>query len=184
MKIMKVCFILRDFQKNAMLKPHNFMTMALLLASFSSLAISNQAGDSKPFSFQGKISMAADCKVSNDGIINIPFGNVSIAKIDSGSFVRPIPYDLNCENLLSGNTVALQFIGTKSSFDSDLLGSDVHELGVRILKDGSPMALDIPFTLSDPSKPPKLEVQLVKDPTADLPESPFSATGTLVAIYY
>ncbi|WP_250211208.1 fimbria/pilus outer membrane usher protein [Morganella morganii] len=84
----------------------------------------------------------------------------------------------------SWGTLRMTFMTSRPvASDSSAIESDVSGLLVRILKDGQPLELNKFFKIDDAAQPPKLEALLVKVPGADLTQSPFRATGTLVAEY-
>jgi type 1 fimbria pilin len=161
-----------------------YIPLLALLLSFATHAVSNQVGATKNFNIHAKIKLAIECKINDEQAINIPFGNVAIAKIDSGKFVQPISYHLNCENSSPANTVILRFTATGANFDPNLVTTTVDGLGVRILKDGTELSLNKPIDIPDPDNPPKLEVLLVRNPAVDLVEAQFSAGGSLIVEYY
>ncbi|EOZ7472401.1 fimbrial protein [Enterobacter hormaechei] len=153
----------------------------VLIISASAAAV--QTGDSVNFNFTGHLVQRSYCTVNNDQVINVPFGNVGVNKVDSGEYIQDIDYQLNCKGLAAGSTVNMMIRATPTSWDSHAAVTDVIGLGVRFLKEGQAIELNKAITV-DPDSSPHLQVQLVKDPQTSLAEQQFTATGTLLASYY
>lgn len=156
------------------------LLLLLTLPSLSVLAV--QVGDKAKIEFSGRMVPTTSCQINGDQLIKVAFGNVAIDKIDSGEFIRPLPYSLeNCGT--EANTVIMMFKATPAGFDATAMSTNITGLGVQILKDGQPLALNQFFKLADPQHPPELKMQLVKAAGAKLQQSPFTAVGTLLAEY-
>ncbi|WP_213133139.1 fimbrial protein [Citrobacter sp. FP75] len=155
----------------------------LIFILIPTISIAAQKGDSVQFSFSGKLLALTPCNISNNQPVDVHFNNVAIIKIDTGQFVLPINYILNCAGANSASTVYMMFKATPSGFDQYAMDTNVTGLAVKILKDGAPMPLNQRIILSNPLAQPKLEAKLIKDPTVTLAEAPFSTSGTLIAEY-
>lgn len=150
----------------------------------ASYAGEGQKGDSVDFTFSGRLQAMTPCSINSDGPVTVAFGNVGITKVDSGRYLQQMNYILDCGTATSSNTVLMSFTTTTPvATDTAAIASDIPGLWVKILKDGIPLELGKEFQVADPQVPPKIEVQLIKDPTMDLIEGAFKATGTLVAEY-
>lgn len=155
-----------------------------LLAVWSVQAGPEQSGDNKTFKFTGTLRALSVCTVNNNQIMTADFKNVGINKLDTKVYSLPLNYTLDCPGINSANTLRMTFMTSRPSVsDPSAIESDVSGLLVRILKDGQPLELNKFFKINDAAQPPKLEALLVKIPGIDLIQSPFRATGTLVAEY-
>lgn len=148
-----------------------------------SQAVSNQTGDSVGFRFTGRLQAATSCIISNDQVIVVDFGNVAVNRVDSGNYMREVSYTLDCGSAGSSNTISMVFKATPVPSDPATFASSAPGLWVKVLKDGQPVELNKAFTVASPQTPPRIDVQLVKDPAQNLIEGTFSATGTLMAEY-
>jgi len=154
--------------------------LALLLAPG---AVAQQVGDKMQVAFKGHLMPAITaCQVNKDQTITAEFNNVGINKVASGQYILPLKYSLEkCDG--AANTIKMMLKATANGLDAATMSTSVAGLGVKVLKDGQPLALNQYFTIADGQKPPQLQVQLVKDPAITLKESAFTATGTLLAEY-
>lgn len=163
--------------------------MAIFLAGLATLSYKcfageGQTGDSVDFTFTGRLQAMTPCSINNDAPVSVKFDNVGINKVESGQYLRQMDYTLDCGSATSSNTILMSFTTTTPvATEPAAISSDIPGLWVKIFKDGSPLELGKEFQISDTHAPPKIEVQLIKDPTTDLIEGGFKATGTLVAEY-
>lgn len=166
-----------------MLKIISFVLSPLLLfTAFTAPAV--QTGDQSAIRFSGTLRAMTICRVNNDRMITADFKNVGINKLDTEVYSLPLSYTLDCPGINPANTLRMIFMTSRPAVsDPSAIESDVSGLLVKILKDGQPLELNKFFTIADITQQPKLEAQLVKVPGADLTQSPFRATGTLVAEY-
>lgn len=163
---------------------NKLLSALTLLMALPAMAGEGQLGTDKTFNFSGTLRAMTICRVNNDQIITADFKNVGINKLDTEIYSLPLNYTLDCPGIKPANTLRMNFITSHlSASDSSAIESDVSGLLVRILKDGQPLELNKFFKIDDAAQPPKLEAQLVKVPGTDLTQSPFRATGTLVAEY-
>ena len=154
----------------------------LLFTMFSSFAV--QTGDQSAIRFSGTLRAMTICRVNNDQTITADFKNVGINKLDTEVYSLPLKYTLDCPGINPANTLRMIFMTSRpAASDSSAIESDVNGLLVKILKDGQPLELNKFFKIDDVTQQPKLEARLVKVPGTDLTQSPFRATGTLVAEY-
>ncbi|WP_235843699.1 fimbrial protein [Morganella psychrotolerans] len=156
----------------------------MLLTALSSQAGQGQSGDNKSFSFTGTLKAMTICTVNNNQTITADFKNVGINKLETQIYSLPLNYTLDCPGINTANTLQMMFMASRPvPTDTSAIESDVAGLQVKILKDGQPLELNKFFKIDNAAQPPKLEVRLVKVPGTDLNQSPFRATGTLVAEY-
>lgn len=123
-----------------------------------------------------------NCTVNNGQPINVNFGNVGVSRINGINFEQDVPYILTCSAVANGLDLNLRFTGQIAPFDGALLGTDVTGLGIKLKVNGADFNLNNAVAI-DPNNPPQLKAVPVKDSSAVLSASPFSATGTLIAEY-
>lgn len=166
------------------IKKYGLLVLSVLLLMVALPSQAEQKGDTTAYSFSGTLRAMTICRVNNDQIITADFKNVGINKLDTETYRLPLNYTLDCPGIKPGNTLRMTFMTSRPVVtDPSAIESDVSGLLVRILKDGQPLELNKFFKIDDAVQPPKLEAQLVKVPGTDLTQSPFRATGTLVAEY-
>lgn len=163
---------------------NTLLSMVLLSIAFPSVANKAQIGADKTFNFSGTLRAMTICRVNNDQVITADFKNVGINKLETEVYSLPLNYTLDCPGIKPANTLRMNFMTSRpSASDPSAIESNVSGLRVKILKDGQPLKLNTFFKIDDVTQQPKLEAQLVKVPGTDLTQSPFRATGTLVAEY-
>ena len=166
-----------------MLKIIPFILSPLLLFTALS-APAAQIGDQSVIRFGGTLRVMTICRINNDQTITADFKNVGINKLDTEVYSLPLSYTLDCPGINPASTLRMIFMTSRpAASDPSAIESDVSGLLVRILKDGQPLELNKFFKIDDVTQQPKLEARLVKVPGTDLTQSPFRATGTLVAEY-
>lgn len=146
------------------------------------IAFAAQVGDSNIITFSGKLQGITYCNISNNSIIEVPFGNVSINKLSSGQYIKTLDYTLNCGVVSASNTVSMMFKSSLAAPNSSAIPTSIDGLVVNVLKDGLLMPLNTNIEI-DPKAPPKLQLQLDSLPNSTLVEAPFTATGTMVVEY-
>lgn len=153
----------------------------IMLVSYSPQAA--QDDDRVEFPITALVSEAAQCMVNNNENIVVQFGDVDITKIDGSSYQKKqLDLHLTCEHL-QNNQLTLQFYGASAQFNTALL--DVPEkpgLGVRLLNNGTPQAINEDFTLNYGDNI-ILEAVLDKDIDATLIGGGFTASATLRVTY-
>ena len=158
-----------------------FLVAAAVLPIFSH---ATQMGDTKDFTFKGRLHEMIACSIDNGNQIIVDFKNVGISKVDSGIYIKPIEFKLDCGSATSSNTIIMSFTtASVAPADKSAMQTSAPGLWAKILKDSMPYELGTEFKILDPDNPPKFEVLLAKDPAVDLQEASFSVTGTLLAEY-
>lgn len=159
--------------------------VAIPLTFLVAPAQSAQTGDSVAYAFKGHLIQAVTpCKINEDQVINVPFGNVSVSKVVLGDYEKDINYQLDCGSVTASNTVSLKLTATESpAWDQKAIQSSVTDLGVEILDNGNAIELNKAISIDDPSHPPTLTARLVTSEGAKLSAQAFTAGGTLVAEY-
>lgn len=154
----------------------------ILIIKGLNFAIAQQLGDTVNFTFTGRMVEMNPCVISNDAVIDVPFGNVSITKVDTGMYVQEIKYTVNCPNIKPNSIVYLTFKTTQALYDRSTMESNVDGLLVRILKDGTPIELNKEMIINLTAQP-KLEAALLRDPKKTLKEAPFAIFSTIIIEY-
>ncbi|MGQ3664462.1 fimbrial protein [Citrobacter braakii] len=145
-----------------------------------------QTGDHVAYAFTGKLiaDPGTPCTVNNNKVIDVPFGNVGVNKLNNGTdYAQDIHWTLECAGAVSSSIVQMVITATPESWDPKAMSSNVTGLGVRILKDGTPLDLNTKLPVT-PGTTPLLQAKLVREPATELTEQPFSATGTITVVYF
>lgn len=167
----------------------NKMTFSLVSAAFLVLGVSHsvsaaQTGDSVNFEFTGSFIVSTPCTVNNDDVMNIPFGNVGIKRIDGVEYMQTIPYLVDCHGAPDNSPLNLTVSGNATGFDPAAVVTSANGLGIEIQANGQPLQLNkaLNITLGALSSL-QLTAVPVKDPAIELTEQAFTATATLTANY-
>ena len=144
---------------------------------------SEQKGDSVEFTFTGTLLAMTPCSINNNGVIEVPFSNVSINKVESGIYFQPIGYDLDCGGVGAANTILMTLKGTPVDADESIIASGRKGLWMQFYKDGTELKLNQEFEINNVLSPPEITVYLRKDPGEELEEGTFSTTVTLMSEY-
>lgn len=164
--------------------------MKLLILIFCTLGIittawADQIGDKLMYTFKGQFILSSPCKVNDDKVLEVPFGNIAIDNIDGIQYKKIIPYTVDCQGATDDSPLSIKVIATAVSFDNNAaIATNVDGLGIEIQANGLPMPLNKPLltTLSDLSSL-ELTATPVKDSDAVLTEQAFSAGATLTVDY-
>jgi type 1 fimbria pilin len=155
--------------------------LALVLVLMSGIA-GAQADNT---TFSGTLIEAPPCKISNNQVIDVNFGNVGINRVDGVNYRKDMSYLITCDPVVHGRwALTLTLNGPAFASDSDgaALSTDRHDLGIKVYEGGHPFKLNTPLPIT-PGNPPLLQVVPVKVPGTELPEGAFQATATLVAAF-
>ncbi|WP_437611681.1 fimbrial protein [Erwinia sp. V71] len=127
--------------------------------------------------------VAPACEINEGRPIQVDFGdNLQAPRIDGQNYMQRIRYQLSCpDSRTAGLTLTLS--GEPAVFDSTVLTSSMADIGIRVLHNGMPMALNQPVSL-DMHQLPQLHAVPVKRDGATLAKGRFSATATLRAGYF
>ncbi len=142
-------------------------------------------GDEMSVKFTGTFLLSTPCTINNDQVIDVPFGNVGIDKVDGVAYAQKIPFFVDCKGVADTTSLNLTMSGIAVSFDGAALKTNADGLGIKIKADGIAMKLNKPYitTLKD-LETLTLTAVPVKDPDKPLTEQNFSAVATLTADYY
>ncbi|MGE4802730.1 fimbrial protein [Yersinia hibernica] len=153
-------------------------TAALALTFGSTLAYADN------MLFSGTLINPPPCVINSGNIIDVPFGeNLGVNKIDGINYTQNVPYSMTCETVSSSLELGLTIVSASvTTFDPTAIQTDVQDLGIRILKNGVPFALNTRISY-DKNNPPVLKAVPVKSTGATLSEGSFEATATLLVDY-
>lgn len=159
-------------------------TVCLLSIALVSPVYSAQTGDDMNIKFTGTFLLSTPCTINNSQIIDVPFGNVGVDKVDGAAYTQKIPFVVDCKGAPDTTSLNLTMSGIAVTFDEAALKTNADGLGIKIKADGIAMKLNKPrvTTLKD-LETLKLTAVPVKDPDKTLAEQPFSAVATLTADY-
>lgn len=152
--------------------------VAVMLALGSSFAYADN------MLFSGTLINPPPCVINSGNTIDVPFGeNLGVNKIDGIHYTQAVPYSMTCETVSSSLELGITIVSASvTTFDAAAIQTDVQNLGVRILKNGIPFALNTRVTY-DKNNPPVLKAVPVKATGAILSEGRFEATATLLVDY-
>lgn len=145
-----------------------------------------RAEDPQNLEFKGILVTPPPCVIDNDGTIMTDFGDrVGIRKVASGIYREDVNLTLSCEPGELAWQLMLSVRGNAAGFDADnatVATPQQADLGVKLLLDGDPFALDTPVKVNAAAMP-RLEAMLVQRDGAELSEGAFTAQATLRAEY-
>ncbi|AJJ18274.1 MULTISPECIES: fimbrial protein [Yersinia] len=134
--------------------------------------------------FTGTLINPAPCVINGGNTIDVPFGeNLGVNKIDGTNYTKAVPYSVTCGAAIPGMDLGLTIISASvTTFDATALQTNIPNLGIRLLKNGVPFALNT-RVVYDNNNPPVFQVVPVKASGATLSEGAFEATATLLVDY-
>lgn len=132
--------------------------------------------------FSGTLIAPPPCTINGGSNIDIDFLTVGINSINGQNYQKLVNFTFSCTASTLPWTMKLSIQGTATSFDPTAIQTSVGDLGVRILKDNLPFALNTPVTIN-PLAPPVLKVVPVKRPGSSPASGGFVASATLLAYY-
>ncbi|UXL37119.1 fimbrial protein [Pseudomonas fragi] len=132
--------------------------------------------------FEGTLIEPPPCTINSGASIVIDFEKIGVRTIDGVNHRKPVNYTITCSPGTQAWEMVLKVTGTATPFESSAVQSSVTDLGVRLLKDGVPLALNTQV-LINPAEPPMLEAVPVKKLGSSLSLGGFTAMATLLADY-
>jgi len=136
-----------------------------------------------PVNFQGTLVEPPSCTISSDQQIDIDFGaQVGVSKVDGVNYIQPVNYQLSCPPGGPGLSLSMMVSGAATAFDTSALQTNITDLGIKLLQNGSDLQLNTRFPV-DVNTPPVLQAVPVKAPGSTLPEGDFSVIATLLVGY-
>ncbi|WON78396.1 fimbrial protein [Serratia sp. UGAL515B_01] len=133
-------------------------------------------------SFSGRVFAPAPCKINNDETINIPFGKISINKIDGKNYAITKILSITCD----AGTLAplqLQIQGEGVISRANVLQTNIKNLGVALYNAGSSQGIQL-NQFFNIARDTSFSLQLIPvkiNDTADISEGGFVATATIVS---
>ena len=149
----------------------------LLFASF--IGGSAQAASTLNLSVKGQIQVTLSCAINGGNPIDVDFGSDLLTNyVDGVRYAKDIPFTMTCTGTPA--TLDLWVRGDSSIFDSEVLKTDMTDLGVRFLKgDGSQLNLGDKIRFTDPAAPPTLRAAPIKR-AGSSPSGRFNGIATLM----
>jgi hypothetical protein len=156
----------------------------ILLSIFTHVVHAAQTGDAVIFNFSGYYVLLSPCTINNDEVLDIPFGNVGVKKVNGVDYMKTIPYVVDCHGAPDNSALHLTISGNVTDFDQAAVQTSADGLGIQIQANGQPMQLNksMDTTLGALSSL-ELTAVPVKDPLKTLTEQSFTAIATLTAEY-
>ncbi len=122
------------------------------------------------------------CVINSNNTINVNFGDdLLTSNINGVNYTTPVTYTLNCTSAAS-NALKLSIKGNGANFDTTVLSTTNSALGIKLIRDGQPLALNASSNFTYPNVP-VLQAVPVKQTNATLNTGYFSGTATLVVEY-
>lgn len=172
MKLQKAHIKLKSVTKAAL--------VVLGLSAWSSLSYA--VSDS--VSFDVKVTVVAKtCEINDNNPIAVEFGDMIINRIKDGIYEQPIPYTLDCGEAPAGQLLRLQFLGTGSPFNSNLLQTSERDLGLQFKMDGTAFNLNTWQNFTYTNTLPALSVLAVASAVGGIEDGEFTATATFNVEY-
>lgn len=156
----------------------------VLLCAQTNIVTAAQTGDTLSITFTGRLNNHKPCVVNNNQDINVAFGNVNIARVSTDHITHAMDYSLDCSGTQASNTVEMTIKAIPVTGDTAAIASNIPGLWLRFIKDGKPQDLNASFIVTDWQSPPRLEIELEKDPAVELQAAEFSGTATLISEYF
>ncbi|CAI0729197.1 putative minor fimbrial subunit StfF [Serratia rubidaea] len=122
------------------------------------------------------------CQINNNQVIDVPFGEIGVNRIDGKNYLQQINAPLDCKTSEVKWDLWMEVHGQATAFDKAAIQSSVTDLGIQLMMDGQPLELNKPVLIS-PVPALKFEAVPVKKAGAELPEGAFDASATLLVEY-
>ncbi|WP_048961481.1 fimbrial protein [Enterobacter bugandensis] len=167
-----------------------------LLLLFPLITIGKQSGDTKNFTFTGKLETESHCEFDSAGDNNIDFGSVKFYTMANGDNKLSLPTaektlstKINC----TGATLhdyTLTFSSTKSFVNvpsgKKVLATNIPDIGIGLTSKGTVVDFDAPIRFTKLTEQPDLKVNLVQiDPKGPnlKDKAIFSSSATLTVTW-
>ncbi|WP_145543136.1 fimbrial protein [Yersinia frederiksenii] len=147
-------------------------------------ALSSSLADADDMLFSGSLINPPPCVISGGDIIDVFFGeNLGVKKIDGTNYTQNVPYSVTCDPVSGGLELGLTIVSASvTTFDSSAIQTNVQDLGIRLMRNGTPFVLNTRVAY-DKNNPPVLTAVPVQAAGATLSEGAFEATATLLVDY-
>lgn len=131
------------------------------------------------FTLKGILLEPPKCGFNGGLSALVKFGErVGVNKVDGSNYKQKLPYLMYCEEESKPWDMALVLTGSVTSYDNAAIQTNIKDLGIRLLINGQPFAVDQPVPMVF-SKPPLIEAVPVKKPGSTLSTGAFEATATI-----
>ncbi|MBU4630957.1 fimbrial protein (plasmid) [Pseudomonas sp. BF61] len=128
------------------------------------------------------ILTAEPCKVNNNNIIEVNFGNdVQTTLVDGNYKKMQVPYTVQCP-AGAPSAMNIRIDGKAAAFNRDVLMTNISNFGIAILNDGNLLPINSPKDFTYPNLP-RLYAVPVKRTGATLRGGVFSA-GAVMRVEY
>lgn len=151
-------------------------------ALFALCAIGLGSSAMANLTFDGTLIEPPPCTINSGNNIATDFGDMGVKAIDGANYRKPVYYTISCSASDLSWRMYLTLTGVATTFESATVQSSVTDLGIKLLRNGTPFGLNAPV-LIDPLSPPVLEAVPVKRSGATLGPGGFSASATLLVFY-
>ena len=153
------------------------LALLSVLTLFCSTASANDQPAGTQISIHGTLRKI-QCSFG-DKPISVEFGEVYIGQINGDNYNKDILYTLTCPPDVKGVTLHMRISGSASSFDSQLLKTDVPGLAIKLLSNNQQIKPGEDLIINQDAQP-KLSAVLVRDAAQKLPDGKeFNGTATL-----
>ncbi|MFO2465642.1 fimbrial protein [Pseudomonas sp. 15FMM2] len=128
------------------------------------------------------ILTAEPCKVNNNNIIEVDFGDDVQTKLVDGNYKKmQVPYTVQCP-AGAPSAMSIRIEGAAAAFDSSVLTTNIGNFGIAILTDGARLPINSSKDFTYPNLP-RLYAVPVKRSGATLKGGGFSA-GAIMRVEY
>jgi len=140
-------------------------------------------------SLHGTLIEAPPCVINDNNIIYVDFGNeVMTTRVDGSNYIEKLDFTVDCsEGMSTGKTLVVGIVGNGASFDSNVLETNIPDLGIKFY-----LEKIIPYDINkfnlhlnnnNPTSAGDFYAVPVKRSGSTLPSGDFSATASLVIKY-
>ncbi|CAI1948938.1 putative minor fimbrial subunit StfF [Serratia fonticola] len=137
-----------------------------------------------PISVKVKVLQPAPCTINDGNPISVNFdeeGDIVTTRVNGLNYMKKIPYDVQCDKE-GPNTLKLQITGVVADLGSNVLMTNKPGLGIALLSNGKPLALNQFIEFTYPNIPPLSAVPIKLQDQA-LTAGDFSA-GAMIEVFY
>ncbi|MGJ3353884.1 fimbrial protein [Providencia sp. Je.9.19] len=130
---------------------------------------------------KGVVLAPPPCKVNNDNLIVVNFGEVMSTRIDGSAYEQKVNYGISCEKMpTQAMTMSVQ--GNGALFDTKSLETNIEGLGIALRYNNQKLNLNEKVKFTYPNAP-QFYVVPVRDLTKTLQGGPFEAVATIMLDY-
>lgn len=149
---------------------------------FSAILLSGNNHAATLLHISGTLIVPPSCVINGDRVIEVNFGkNLVTTQVDGQHYMKTLDYQLTCKNN-KNNALQIQFKGASTGFNTGALQTNQADLGIALIANGQPLAINSWVNFTYPNKP-LLQAVPVKRPGGLLKAGDFSAGATLMVGY-